>query len=135
MDHGDDSSFLHMTGLDRRSFQLLLDIIIPAGHKIRRRRKGRKWSLPPDGMLGLVLFFIGSGMNSKHICMLFGITPTVYSRIMKMMLPMIVRKLRFHHISRVKFPNEEKMQQFALMVQNREPSVDDVIGFMDGLSW
>ena len=27
------------------------------------------------------------------------------------------------------------MQQFALMVNNREPAISDVIGFMDGVSF
>ena len=42
--------------------------------------------------------------------------------------------MRFHPHARVKFPNGQKMQQFAAMVQAREPSVPDVIGFMDGVS-
>ena len=34
----------------------------------------------------------------------------------------------------MKFPNKEKMEQFAQMIKLREPLADDVIGFMDGLS-
>ena len=37
-------------------------------------------------------------------------------------------------IAEVRFPSAEKMGQFAGMVQSREPLVDDVIGFMDGVS-
>jgi hypothetical protein len=50
------------------------------------------------------------------------------------MLKLAVRQLRFHHLARIKFPSVEKMQMFASMVQSRENSIDDVIGFMDGVS-
>ncbi len=45
----------------------------------------------------------------------------------------IVKTLRMHPWSRVKFPDVEKMREYAAMIQAREPSVDDVIGFMDGV--
>ena len=47
----------------------------------------------------------------------------------------IVKTLRMHPWSRVKFPDVEKMREYAAMIQAREPSVDDVIGFMDGVSF
>jgi hypothetical protein len=50
------------------------------------------------------------------------------------MLVRVVNHLRFHPFTCVKFPSNEKMQQFAQMIELHEPSVDDVIGFMDGLS-
>ncbi len=52
---GDESSFLHITGLTREVFGALLHVIIPPGHVICHPRWGRPWSLPPDGMLGLLL--------------------------------------------------------------------------------
>ncbi len=33
----------------------------------------------------------------------------------------------------MQFPDNNKMQVFACMVQLHEPSVDDIIGFMDGV--
>ncbi len=45
----------------------------------------------------------------------------------------IVRALRDHPFARVKFPDREKMREYAAMVQLLEPLVDDIIGFMDGL--
>ena len=35
-------------------------------------------------------------------------------------------------MAKVEFPDEEKMQQFAQLVCACEPSVQDIIGFMDG---
>jgi hypothetical protein len=47
---------------------------------------------------------------------------------------MAVRRLRNNPLARVQFPNEEKMQQFADMINLCEPESSNVIGFMDGLS-
>ena len=46
---------------------------------------------------------------------------------------MTVKRLRFHHLARIKFPDEQKMQQFVEMISIREPTISSVIGFMDGL--
>lgn len=132
-DEGDSSSFLHVTGLTREAFDLLLNVVIPPGHTMRRRRRGRPWSLPPDGMLGLLLCYLGSQMTIKWLCLIFGITPTPCSRILKKILRMTVKRLRFHPFARITFPDELKMQHFAEMISIREPTISNVIGFMDGL--
>ena len=74
-------------------------------------------------------------MSYRHLCMLFGITPSVCSRIINKMLSKVVRKLRNHPFAQVRFPDEHKMREYADMVQLREPEVDDIIGFMDGVSF
>jgi hypothetical protein len=51
------------------------------------------------------------------------------------MLKKTVWALRAHPFARVQFPNIEKMREYAAMVQVREPLVDDIIGFMDGVSF
>ena len=74
-------------------------------------------------------------MNLKWLCLIFGITPSACSRILHYILRLAVKRLRHHPLARVKFPNEEEMQQYADMIRHREPSVTDVIGFMDGVSF
>jgi hypothetical protein len=44
-----------------------------------------------------------------------------------------VKRLQYHLLVRVKFPNVEKMQLFSDMISVREPTLNNVIGFMDGL--
>ena len=132
--HGDDHSFLHLTGLNRHAFQMLLEYIFDLG-EFTRRRRGRPRSLGPDGYLGLVLFYLGSTMNYKHLCLIFGITPSICSHMINWMLIKIVRELRDHPFAKAKFPNREKMREYAAMVQVREPLVNDIIGFMDGISF
>ncbi len=51
------------------------------------------------------------------------------------MLKWTVRLLRDHPFARVRFPDDAKMRDFANMVQRREPMVNDIIGFLDGVSF
>ena len=113
---------------------MLLDYIFDLG-EFTRHRHGRPCLLGPDGYLGLVLFYLGSTMNYKHLCLIFGITPSVCSRAINWMLIKIVWELRDNPFAKVKFPNREKMREYAAMVQVREPLVNDIIGFMDGISF
>ncbi len=50
------------------------------------------------------------------------------------MLLLATDKLWYHPLSSVWFPDAGKMEQFAVMINGREPLIDDVIGFMDGVS-
>ncbi len=79
--------------------------------------------------LGLFLF---TAMGMKHLCMIFGITPSTWSEIINNLLTKLVHKLIRHPLARVQFPNAERMEYFARMIHQCEPEVDDVIGFMDG---
>ncbi len=131
--HSNRSSFLHMTGLTRKAFRSLLDYLFDLDFTAHHRRRRRPLSLPPDGYLGLLLFYLGSGMNYKHLCMLFGITPSVCSRIINKMLSKVVRKLRNHLFAQIMFPDKHKMREYADMAQLQEPKVNNIIGFMDGV--
>jgi hypothetical protein len=73
-------------------------------------------------------------MGNKHLCLIFGITPSICSRVIKKMLLLVVRKLKRHRLAKIKFPDEEKMASFARQINQREPVVNDVIGFMDGIA-
>ncbi len=73
-------------------------------------------------------------MQMKFLCMIFGITPLVCSRRLRHMLKCIIKTLQWHPWSRVKFLDVNKMREYPSMGQAREPLVDDVIGFMDGVS-
>lgn len=134
-DNADDTSFLLMTGVSRDVFHMLLNILYP-NQRIDSagRRKGRPRSLLPHAELGLFLFFVGSTMNIKHLCLIFGTVPSVCSRSLKKLLKLIPRKLWNHPFAKIEFPDENKMAKWAAMIKQREPIADDVIGFMDGLS-
>jgi hypothetical protein len=129
--HGDASSFLNMTGLTRHAFSLLHDVLFVGQQP---QRMGRPRLMESTAQLGLFLFYLGSTMGMKHLCMIFGITPSTCSEVIDKMLHLVVRKLKRHPMAAVKFPDAEKMEYFARLINQREPEVDDVIGFMDGLS-
>ena len=61
--------------------------------------------------------------------------PSVCLQILNNMLKLVLRKLHHLPIAKVQFPDEEKMQQFAQLACTCEPSVQDVIDFMDGVSF
>ena len=109
-DNGDESSFLLMTGLTRAAFIELHDILKPPGYHYLTRKTGRKWSLPSDAQLGLLLFYMCSTMNYKHLCLIFGITPSVCSQILTNTIKPAVRRLSVHDSTKVKFSSPEKMQ-------------------------
>ena len=84
------------------------------GHQ--RYEFGRPQLMDKPAQLGQFLFFIGSTMGYKHLCMIFGCTPTVCSRVIISMLKLAVKKLKRHPLARVKFHNEEKMAEYAQLI-------------------
>jgi hypothetical protein len=72
-------------------------------------------------------------MRLKDLCLIFGVTPTRASKILKDMFPLAIGTLKSLPSSRVKFPNQEKMAFYAILIRRRKPEVDHVIGFVDGL--
>ena len=92
-----------------------------------------RWAL--TGILGCSFFYLESTMQYKHLCLIFGLTPTVCGKAINWMLRRTVRLLADHPFAKVKFPDDVKMREFANMVKAREPLAEDVIGFMDGVSF
>jgi hypothetical protein len=72
-------------------------------------------------------------MTIKWLCLIFGITPSPCSRILKKILRMTVKRVRYHPFARISFPNEQKMREYADIIRMREPTIENVTGFMDGL--
>jgi hypothetical protein len=70
-------------------------------------------------------------MGIMHLCLIFGVTPSVCSRTITAMLSLVVQKLKIHPWARVKFPDVDQMASFVRQIKSHEPEVDDVIGFMD----
>jgi hypothetical protein len=66
--------------------------------------------------------------------LIFGITPTVCSKLINKMLLLVVCTLKGHSLAEVKFPDAEKMESFAHQINQCEPVFNAVIGFMDGLA-
>ncbi len=84
--NANETSFLHMTGLSGNAFAILLDYLSDLDNIAQHHRRGHLRLLYPDGYLGLLLFYLGSSMNYKHLCIIFGITPSVCSCAINWML-------------------------------------------------
>jgi hypothetical protein len=82
----DDSSFLHMTGLNHHAFRLLLENLFDKDKIVPQRRRGWPPSLGPDGYLGLLLFYLGSTMQYKHLRLIFWLILTVFGKAINWML-------------------------------------------------
>ncbi len=61
--------------------------------------RGRPLLLDPIAQLGLYLFFVGSNMGIKHLCMIFDVMPSVCSRSITAMLSLVVQKLKRHPLA------------------------------------
>jgi hypothetical protein len=131
------TSLLHMTGLTRGAFKMLLNypFDLKATAPLHGHQHGRPQSLSLDGHLGLLLFYLGRTMPYKHLCLLLMITPSVCSRVITGMLKKVIQKLCNHPLAQVKFPDGARMREFANMVQLRALLVNNIIGFMDGVSF
>ncbi len=103
----DATSFLHMTGLTHEAFWALLEYVFDL-EEFSQRHHGRPRSMGPDGFLVLLLFYLGSTMNYKHLCLLFGLTPSVCSRVINWMLRRTVRLLNGNPFAEVSFPAMQK---------------------------
>ncbi len=82
-----------MTGLTGCAFGLLCDYLFDLEEIASHYRRGWPRSLDPDGYLGLLLFYLGSKMQYGHLCLIFGITPSVCSRVINTMLKRTVQLL------------------------------------------
>jgi hypothetical protein len=102
----DDESFLMITGMGRAAFNRLKRFIF-RDHV--QRRIGRPELLDYSDKLGLLLLYLNSNMRLKDLCLIFGVTPTRASKILKDMFPLAIGTLKSLPSSRVKFPNQEKM--------------------------
>ena len=130
----DQGSFIEFTGFNFDAFRELVHLIATENEINGTRKLGRPKLLDIQDEVGLYLFFVNSTMRAKHLALLFGILPNTVTTTVRRLMKRVVRVLRRYPISRVKFPSNEDMVSFANMVQRREPTVDDVIGFLDGVS-
>lgn len=130
LNHGSDDAFLLMTGFTRASFYLLANAVLPQ----YQYRTGRSLRLNHVDQLGLYLFYVGSKLRLKDLAYIFYVLPCVASRIIQRMERLIVAALCNEQAAKISFPDEPTMARFAALVQNREPLVNNVIGFCDDVS-
>jgi hypothetical protein len=103
---GDPGSFLELIGFTREAFRDL-KIALFGDRDNSGRRVGRPSSLDFNGELGLYLFFVGSNMRLKHLCLIFGIVLTTAAVTIWKLMRHICKILKSHPAAEVSFPEAE----------------------------
>ena len=73
-------------------------------------------------------------MKIKFISCIFGATLSVAKRTIRFMRTAVCNALIRNPAARIRFPNEAQKAEFAEMIKKREPSVHNIIGFIDGVA-
>ena len=74
-------------------------------------------------------------MKLSELCLIFGCTPTRCSLIINFQLQNMSRRLRSNEKAKIHWPSSiEEKEYLADLVCRREPKVEDIIGFTDGVS-
>ena len=100
-ENADDASFLELTGFDRYSFNLLVQVLSP-DPQVQVMRRPRL--LDEKDKLGLYLFYVNSTIALNNLCLIFGTTPSRCSAVVSFMMSHVYDTLKTHEISRVMFP-------------------------------
>jgi hypothetical protein len=128
----DENSFLNLTGMTRYAFEKLLVVIFEETDSHGRR--GRRASLDRPAQLGLLLFYLSSTMRVKHLSLIFGVPPSTAKRYISKLLDLVIDKLQDNEQAKISWPSDAEMEKWARLINNREPLVNDVIGFVDGVA-
>lgn len=93
LNHGDNQSFLEVTGFTWRAFMKLERVLFPDSNlSTANYRRGRPSGLNNRGKVGLYLLYVNSSMRSKHLSMMFGIIPSTVSALVNFMMDLVVKK-------------------------------------------
>lgn len=128
-----DSSYLTAFGLNVAAFNRLhqhfLDFLPP------ENEHGRPRLLPPKSILGLVLQHLTSPSYHKELSQIYGIPGATTSRMitlgLKALAALFTERLGDWSI---RFPSDDMKRAFAATVQRRQPLLEGVFGFVDGLN-
>jgi hypothetical protein len=131
--YGDNQSFLNVTGFTRFAFDSL-SVAVNGDLPYNFSNVGRPKLLSPEDELGLTLLFLNSRAELKYLSLIFGVIPSTVSKTIGKTIKKIILGLRTNEMAAIQFPNANKMQQLAALVEAREPRVDNIIGFVDRLS-
>jgi hypothetical protein len=100
-DKADDGSFLELTGFDRHSFDVLVQVLFPTPVN---QIMGRPRLLDEKDKVGLYLFYVYSIMKINNLCLIFGTTPSRCFAVVRFMMVHVYDTLKTHDVSKVSFP-------------------------------
>ena len=134
LNNADEGSFLEITGFNFQGFRSLVSCVATEDERLRIQRRGRPPLLDVHSRVGLYVLYVGSTMKAKHLALIFGILPNSVTPTIITMSRRIVKALKNHPAAEIRFPSIEEIRELCDMVRHREPMIDDVFGFLDGLA-
>lgn len=96
---------------------------------------GRPRLLDTYSCLGLCLHYLNSTMRQKTLQQLFGAPPAVVSREIRNGLQCLQHCLKSIPEAGINWPTPTEMQQYASIINKREPSLKHIWGFTDGTTF
>ncbi|CAD6910178.1 unnamed protein product [Tilletia controversa] len=133
---GDDMAYISAFGFDVAAFDNILERFRPHLRPVRpRRRQGRSRSLTPRLHLALALYYLTTPQRQKWIGLVFGLTPACVSRAVWSGLGAMYDMMAADPDTwAIKWPTAAIMADMAAAVRAREPLLEGVFGFVDGLN-
>lgn len=129
-----DEAFIEYCGFDTATFFSLVQLMQAYHSRERHSHAGRPRLLDDAGELALVLRYLTSRVNYKHLCVEFGATHATVSRSLRRGMNALRHVLREVEDAQIVWPSADMMASFsaAICAEARPPTDVFPIGFMDG---
>lgn len=124
-----DAAFLDHFGINCTAFTYLKQLM--EQHEELKNRKRMK----VEEILGLTLQYLNSTMRQKTLCLIYGYSPALISRGLRLGLRVLLMVIRETKYGAIEWPSHDEMKESADKISNREPSLSNIWGFMDGVKF
>ena len=137
--NGRDEAYMNFLGLDKGNFLVLLEAYKPIFEEslnLGRTRRGRPQTISPRDSLAMVLVYLRDGASQKQLQGNFGFSQTAVSRGLRIAMKVLPRALLTFEGARVIWPTQEKMAEYAALIEQRHSDLKGTktFAFVDGLN-
>ncbi|KAE9239787.1 hypothetical protein PF004_g7795 [Phytophthora fragariae] len=133
----DRGSFIATVSLPYEAFSELLDVF--SQHYVVKSGLGKPGRPPTSvvkhAVLACVLHYYTAPVEQKTLCELFGVPPSTLCRVMGRAERVLDATRREIGAAAVWYPSKQQQLEWAAMVEEREPLLAGVWGFVDGKNY
>lgn len=132
--HGDDDAWLNTIGFPRSVFMNVL--LPPFSRRYLRKVSGarRPPTLKLCDVLGLVLMFLNSTSQTKSLCLIFGVAPSVLTRAKLIGIKCLVATLQNDiPLAAIRFPTAAGAERLSELIAPRCRVLKGVFAYLDGV--
>jgi hypothetical protein len=127
-------AWLAMMGVTPEVFEIILKEFAPRYYSYRRcSTRGRKSEVTGADALALFFHWTMLSCQNKVLSLIFGLTPSVTSRVLNKAIAVLPAVLGSIDAARVQWPTPTDLALFSSMVESRS-GLPNVWGFVDGLA-